>query len=448
MADTYAVTINGEEYEVDAESPQEAQRRVANLYGQPVPFKEGFRPPVQHTPREMAEGALETAPAIGGTVGGILGNAPGAALGAAGGEAARQLGRRALGEPAATGLVAERVLGLDPDSPAAAVTGIGVEAALGGSAEKIAQAMRWASGALKNWAGKSRWALLRPGALPTDEASGLALAERMKTEGIAPGFSGRAEQVERAETALADASKRRAAAEVGHEGDIVNAESVVERVIGQQPATLPSGEIPRVGRPQRGAAGRVADDVQDALATIGGGGYDVPFPAAQTEKRRWDALLQDFYESGRETPSPSLKPTKGAADAWRAAIAEQYPDIGAANLRESELIGIARILKEAQRTERLGSPAVAGSLASGVGAGATGRTSIMAAALSRMGLTSPRFTSMSAAGKDLAARLLADPQAQQAYIRMAQLAAFDPEAVRRRRDAARILAQGEGVIAP
>lgn len=447
MSDTYRVTINGEEYDVDADTPEAAQRKVANLYGSPVPFKDGSRPPVQHTPRELAEGALEGAPMVGATVGGIAGATPGAALGAAGGEAVRQIGRRAMGQPSATGLI-QRATGMDPDSPMAAVTGLAAEAALGGSAEKAAQLMRWASGAFKGWADKSRWALLRPGSTAADEASGIALAERMKTEGVAPSFSGRAEQVERAEAALADATRRRATAETGHADDVVNAESVVERVTEQIPEKLPGGDIPRVGRPQRGAAGRVADDVQDALAEIGGGGYDVPFPAAQTEKRRWDALLQDFYESGRATPSPSLKPTKGAADAWRAAIADQYPDIGAANLRESELIDIARMLKAAQRSEQLGSPAVAGSLASGVGAGATGRTSIMAAALSRLGLTSPRFTSMSAAGKDLAARLLADPKAQQAYIRMAQLSTFDPEAIRRRQEAARLLAQGEGVTTP
>lgn len=445
MSDTYAVTVNGEEYEVDAASPQEAERKVHNLYGSPVPFKEGFRPPVQHTPRELAEGALEGAPMAGGMAGAALGAAPGAALGAAGGEAVRQIGRRAMGEPAATGLI-QRAAGMDPDSPAAAATGIAAEAVLGGSAEKIAQAMRWASGALTNWAGKSRWALLRPGATRADEASGLALAERMKTEGIAPGFSGRAEQVGRAEAALADASSRRAAAEAAHAADIVDAEPVLKRVVGQIPENLPGGGIPRVGRPERGAAMRVADDVSASLRDLGG--LDVPFPAAQSEKRRWDSLLKSFYERGAVAPSAAQAPTKGAADAWRAAIADQYPDIGAANLRESELIDIARMLRMAQQSERLGSPAMAGSLASGVGAGATGRTSILAAALSRLGLTSPRFTSMSAAGKDLAARLLADPQAQQAYIRMAQLAAFDPEAIRRRREAAQLLNQGEGVTTP
>lgn len=448
MADTYAITVNGEEYEVDADTPQEAERRVKSMYGETTPFKEGFRPVAQqHTPRELGEGALEAAPAIGGTIGGIVGNAPGAAFGAGTGEAVRQLGRRAMGESAAPGML-QGAFGLDPDSPAAAATGIGAEALLGGTGEKIAQAMRWAAKALPNWARQSRWALLRPGAKPADEATGLALADRMKAEGIAPGWSSRAEQVGRAEAAKADASTRRAAAEVGHENDFVNAESVVDRVVGQEPPVLPGGAVPRVGRPQRGAAGRVTDDVTDVLSTIGDENYNVPFPAAQTEKRRWDALLQDFYESGRAAPSPSLKPTKGAADAWRGAIAEQYPDIGAANLRESELIDIARMLKAAQQSEQLGSKAVAGSIASGVGAGATGRTSIMAATLSRMGLTGPRFTSMSAAGKDLLGRLLADPQGQQAYIRMAQAATFDPEGIRRRREAARILRQGEGVIAP
>ena len=447
MSDTYGVTINGEEYEVDAGSPEEAQRKVANLYGQPVPFKEGFRPPVQHTPRELAEGALEVAPAVGGTAGAALGAAPGAALGAAGGEAVRQIGRRALGQPSATGLI-QRATGMDPDSPAAAATGIAAEAALGGSAEKIAQAMRWASGALGDWARRSRWGLVRRAANPRDEAKFAELTSRLESEDIAPAFSGRAEQVSRAERRLADARATREAVEASHAGGTVNAEPVLQRAVDYIPEKLPGGEIPQVGGGARSAARRVAEDVETSLRSIGGGGYDVPLPKAMAEKRRWDDILSDFYAKGRTEPSPQLKPSQNAADAWRGAIADAYPDLGAANMRESELITIARLLKEMQGLEARGTAGAAGQVAAGIGAGAAGRTGVPASIFARMGVGGPRVTSLTARGEALLGRLLADPAGQQAYIRMAQLAAFDPDAIRRRREAEKLLAQGEGVTQP
>jgi len=402
-------------------------------------------------PYDAAADALnltELLPAAGGTVGGALGNAPGAALGSATGEAARQLIRRAAGEPAATGLL-QRKFGLDPSGSGAAALGIGAEAALGGTAEKLAQAMKWAGQNLTDWARKSRWGLLSKGATAADEARGLELADRLESEDIAPAFSSRAEQVSRAERALSSADDARRAVEAAHEGDLVNTESVLDRASGQIPRKLPGGEVPRTGRPQRGAAERVADDVQTAIEGMGGGGYDVPLPAAQSEKRRWDALLQSFYETGKVTPSAAQAPTKGAADAWRAAIADQYPDLGAANLRESELIDIARLLRSAQQAEMLGTRSQAGQAAAAVGAGAVGRMSIPAAFAARMGLTGPRALSLSAAGKDLLGRLLvAGAPEQQAFIRMAQFATFDPEAIRRRREAERLMNQGKGVTTP
>ena len=442
MSDTYGVTINGEEYEVDAGSPEEAQRKVANLYGQPVPFKEGFRPPVQHTPRELAEGALEGAPMAGGMAGAALGAAPGAALGAAGGEAVRQLGRRAMGAPAATGLVTD-LTGMDPDSPKAAAANIALEGLLGGAGEKMAQAARWAKSTLSNWATKSRVSLLGPSSA-IDQAQARELAERLATEGIAPAGSSRARQVANAQARLSEASSARKAVEQSHAEDSLNASRVLDEVLAQEPKRLPGGEIPQVGRPERRAHRLVAEDV---LASLSGGG-ETPLPVAQGEKRRWDALLQSFYERGALTPAIGQKYTKGAADAWRGAIADAFPDLGTANLRESELIDILRLLQTQQTAEFVGKRSIAGPAAAAGGAGAAGRWSIPAAVASKGLLSGPRFTSMSAAGKDLAARLLMDPAKAQMYVRLGSLATFDPDAIRRRREAEKLLAQGEGVTQP
>lgn len=96
-----------------------------------VPFKEGWRPDEAHTPAQVAENVAETLPAAGSIYGGITGGPGGAALGGGGGEAARQLIRRMLGLPPATGFVQE-LTGQDPNSPGAALTGIAAEA--GGAA--------------------------------------------------------------------------------------------------------------------------------------------------------------------------------------------------------------------------------------------------------------------------------------------------------------------------
>jgi len=414
-----------------------------------VPFMPTRFPPSRqpYDPKADVLNLTELLPAAGGTVGGLAGAVPGAALGSASGEAARQLIRRVAGEPAATGLI-QRGTGMNPDSPMAAATGIAAEAALGGSAEKAAQIMRWASGAFGDWARRSRWGLVRKAASPRDDAKFMELTQRLESEDIAPAFSNRVEQVSRAERALADASATRKAVEAVHEGGTVGAEPVLDSALDFIPAKLPGGEIPQTGGGARSAARRVAEDVETSLRSIGGGGFDVPLPAAQSEKRRWDALLDRFYKEGKLQVSAAQAPTENVANAWRHTIAEAYPDLGAANLRESELITIARLLKDMQGLELRGSAQAPGQVAAAVGAGAVGRTAVPASIFARMGVGGPRLTSLTAVGEDLLSRLLADPQAQQAYIRMAQLAAFDPEAIRRRREAARLLAQGEGVTTP
>lgn len=98
-------------------------------------------------------------PILGGTVGGLSGGIQGGMLGGAAGESARQLLRRLAGLPAAPGMIQER-LGVDPNSPEAALAGLGGETlsnlAAGGAAKGIAalakflpaQALRSATKAL------------------------------------------------------------------------------------------------------------------------------------------------------------------------------------------------------------------------------------------------------------------------------------------------------------
>jgi hypothetical protein len=280
--------------------------------------------------------------------------------------------------------------------------------------------IKWLQGALGRGAKRSFGNLLQP-AKQVDREAVMDLAGRMEKEGIAPALSSRSTQVSNAEKALTDATANRKAVETKLAGKTVPAKSVLDASIESIPETLPGGAIPKTGMAQRKAANRAAEDVATALEAHGGTG-DVPFEAAQSEKRRWDKLLASFYEGGRDKVPEGVAHTKKAADAWRGAIANEFPEMGAANLRESELIDVTRLLKEAQkRVEREGVIG-ASQEASAIGAAAAGRYSIplMETAKAVAGAGRGPISSGSAALKRTVANLLTAPYAtRQTWMRMA-----------------------------
>ncbi len=107
-------------------------------------------------------------PGVGGGLGFALGGAvghplKGSAAGSAGGEAIRQLIRKLSGETWAPG-VTQDALGLDPDSPEAALAGILAEGATGPIVDKLGPLLGSAAPALRKGARKSYAKALAPGA--------------------------------------------------------------------------------------------------------------------------------------------------------------------------------------------------------------------------------------------------------------------------------------------
>lgn len=168
MSNIYTVEIDGQQVDIEGDRPpNEAEARAALAahtgrahtsdggylrgaesigatpwYQQNIPVGFGHQLPFS------AEDAAEALPAAAATGAALLATKNPIAAGAFGGvagEAGRQLFRRAVGAPAATGVV-QRAIGADPDSPEAAVAGLAGEGvanfAAGASGEIAHNALR------------------------------------------------------------------------------------------------------------------------------------------------------------------------------------------------------------------------------------------------------------------------------------------------------------------
>jgi hypothetical protein len=383
--------------------------------------------------------------------------------GGAAGEAGRQLVRRAFGAPAATG-VAQRTLGLDPDSPEAAAAGIGSEALAGVAGAGSAKLLKALSSGLDRSAKRSILNILQP-RTAREKADAMRLASVAQRENLVPAMSGRASQLERAKAALAgakadsDAITQRGVAA----GQTVEARPVIDAAVDSIPANLPGvpGAIntvtPRSGHAVRRAASQVADDVFNTVANTGGGSTKVPLEAAISERRRLDELLTAMYDAGREQAPIGTRSVQTAADAWRGAIADSFPDLGAANLRQSDLIHITEMMRRAAaEAERTGGMGTSMQEAGAIGAGAVGRMSVPAMLGVRSLVTAAPFASLSAAGKRLAAKLAeGGAQTAQLWVRAADLSGLSKtvddqikERERHRKAAAALRTQAEGSPTP
>ena len=160
MPDTYRITIGSDEYEVEANSADEAQAKAqaaasnaAPSAGSTLSGAEGisgipdfqknikFPLPLNNTGELpfSAEGALETLPGIGGTLGALLTRSPaGASYGSMSGEAVRMALRKLMGFAPATGL-SNDITGLDPNSKEAMALNLAAEGFGGGIAQVISE---------------------------------------------------------------------------------------------------------------------------------------------------------------------------------------------------------------------------------------------------------------------------------------------------------------------
>lgn len=370
------------------------------------------------------------------------------ALGSMAGEAGRQLVRRAVGAPAATG-IAQQALRLDPNSPEAAVAGLASENLAGVAGSVLGRLMKAGSKAIDKSALRSINNLIQA-IKKGDRARWIPLAERARAEGLVPAGSSRAQQVALAEAALADAKAAKDAAvkAAARRGATINSTDLVDKAFKILPDTLPGGQTPATGASARFAAEGAAEDALTAAASHSG---DMPVKAAIRERQRLDTLLKKFYGTGADTPPENRAAIKRLADIYRSQI-NAIDEIGPANKRLSELIKLNRIMKAAlEKAEFEGFLGPAASEAGAAAAGAVGRLSIPAMLVGRAGVTAGPVASTMVALKTNAAKLL------RAGVPLAQLPAhaadlFTEEEARQiereGRAAAALRAQGEGVTTP
>lgn len=366
---------------------------------------------------DSIEGALDLAPAVGGAVGAVLGaggaSLPGALAGAEIGESGRQLVRRTVGLPQATGLV-QKLLDLDPDSPEAAAAGVGGEGAatlLGAGAGKL---LDMAGNWMERSSLRSLLNILQP-KTARDHAEAMTLAKRMQTENIAPAWSSRETQVANADRVLTDATAQEAAmrGEISAAGGTIPAQPIEDRVIDAIPKRLADNTIPMRGQAQRKAAEDVAMDTLqtiDSTHTMVRGNKRVPIDAAVDEKVRLDKTVQDYWDTGRENVPGGIKYDVNAANAWRDGIRTAFPDYGEAGLlRKSDMLDITRLLgkaaKVADEVGGLGSAAEEGNV---IGAAAASRWSIPFMATAKAMINSGEIASFSSAAKRVIAHILHD----------------------------------------
>lgn len=365
-------------------------------------------------------GSMENIPAVGAALG-SGGGPPGVALGAAGGESIRQLLRRSLGLPAATGLM-QHLGGMDPNSPEAAATGMVSEALTGPAADITSAALQ----GVGNWAKKSSLRnlinLLQPGKAREKEAA-MQLAERMSDEGIAPALTFRETQVKNAQTALNESIPALKAEQntLTHQGAQIPTADIVAKVRAQVPDLLPGGGVPETGMALRNAADRVVSDVENSLGGANNLASHVPLDVAISEKQRWDELLKGFYNTGRDVVPEAKQFTKVAADAWRKAIHETYPQLGVLDAKVSDLISINNLLKDAlNESIRVGGLGTAAQEGAATGSFLVGRPSILAMAAAKAGISSGPWASLSSSAKKMLSEILKGGAATtQTWLRLA-----------------------------
>lgn len=482
MSNIYTVEIDGQQVDIEGDRPpNEAEARAAlsahAASADPRLQKPTFSP--QHTdsigPTPWyrsnrvpgtsidlpfnVEDAAEAFPAAAATGAALLATKnPGAASVAGGvaGEAARQLFRRTVGVPQATG-IAQRALGLDPNSPEAAAAGLGGEAAAalaGVGASKAAGAL--GRGA-EHSAERSIVRDVLGGARTEREiVEAPALAKRAQAAGIVKNWTKRG-RLATAESALSNASGAQDAAYRAAKatGKGVEAGPVLDAIQDELPTSIPGSGAPRkAAAGERRAAGRVLDDELSAIANKGGGvtGTEIPLDTTLGEIDALDAQLKPMYDRGALDPALGKKATQAGRKAFAAQLRVAFPELADARMTTHELMTIRDMAKrvvDGELQSRGGGHQVAGT----VGAAAVGRYGPAASGVfsSMAGAAAP----LSIPARQLAAKVLSGgAKTAQFWIHAADFAGLNTDddivktAERHRKAATALSNQAKGVVAP
>jgi len=186
-----------------------------------------------------AGAVLDLLPGIGATAGGVAGASgtlgagtlPSAAAGGMAGEAIRQLIRRSVGAPAATGLV-QKFTGQDPDSASAAATGIAAEGIGGWLGSLPIPALSALGKALPRWAQRNAAVALGYGGSSADDAFEHVPYLLKRKDVFVPGGPNKPEDlVKRLESIVKDAGQEKGRLLAGELGDVrVNPDEVRQSV--------------------------------------------------------------------------------------------------------------------------------------------------------------------------------------------------------------------------
>lgn len=303
------------------------------------------------------EGVAEWLPAAAATLFGAVATrnpAAATALGAAGGEAGRQLFRRAVGASAAPGMVQEAT-GTDPDSPAAALEGMGGEALASLLGVKASKALHGLSGGAERSAEDSIIRDILGGATSerrVDEAT--ALAKRAQAAGIVGKWSHRG-RLARADEVLAPAhAEAKALTDAARAaGTTVEGMPVLHAIFDEAPASIPRGPggpggPRRVAIPEQRAVDRLANDTNDVLLNTGGGatGSAVPVDVALGEIKALDEALEPMYKRGALDPAHGKKALQVGRKAWGAQLRAADKELADARLKQHELMTLKEMLQE------------------------------------------------------------------------------------------------------
>lgn len=410
---------------------------------------------------EALEELADLLPAAGAAVGGIAGGGAGAIPGAAIGESVRQLGRVAAGLPQAPGIT-QSVLGMDPDSPDAAIAGFAGESLAGSAGALSSKLLNALADASSKSALRSIVRNLLGGARnPMQAEEAVKLARRAQAEGITSPLGGMSME---SRLARAKAAKEAANSEsefLTHEaiarGETVESLPVLEAIERASPSPLPGGRTARVTAAETKAAGKAWSDTADALFSgpmHGPTGTAVPVERMVGEIDRLNDVLETMYERGALKPAKGLKTSKAAVEAARAELRKVVPEVADARLRQHELITITNMIDDAIKSGFLRGGGQRMELAGGAGAAAVGRFGPLASGIA--GKVALAAAPLTVPARQLAAKILSGgADTAQLWMRVADLYGWrdldsDPgkEAERNRKAQDALRGAAEGIITP
>lgn len=419
-------------------------------------------PGLTGTPIDLpsAEGMAEVLPAAaatGATLAATRNPGMAATAGGMAGEAGRQLLRRLMGAPAATGVM-QSAFDLDPNSAKASVAGFGGEALAGVAGAGASKALKALSGGSTRSAERSIVRNILGGVRNERElAEAPNLAKRAQAAGALRSLTKRG-RMAHAQSALKDATGVTdvATQTARATGKGVEAWPALTAIRDELPPSIPgSGAARTAMASERNATTNLLNDELDVVVNTGDGasGHEIPLDVTLGEIKVLDDMLDTMYDRGALEPAHGKKAIQVGSAAFRTQLRTAFPELADARLKKHELLTITKMMQRGLDAEY---KAGGGSdeLASELGAAAVGRYGPGGAGVFRFlaRTTAP----LSIPGRQLVAKLAAGgAHTAQVWIRAADFMGLNEStdnqigaSERHRKAESALRSQAEGVVAP